>query len=159
MAKYIPFFIFIILSISCTKEIEIKERDIEKRLVLNGLICPDSLISVRVSTTADILDVQTNIVDNAKVELFCNGAFIENGYGIFAAYNQTLSTNRARAIVTYLTGKGILRSRFEFEGLADSQPIASNAIEQCRDKNRRPEAETQDFPTCLHLETSKIRIN
>ncbi len=70
--------IIFILFLSCTKEIQMKEQDIEKRLVVNGLICPDSLISVKVSTTTAILDNQNKFVENAIVKLFCNGTFIEN---------------------------------------------------------------------------------
>ncbi|HAN79684.1 MAG TPA: hypothetical protein DCQ31_18940, partial [Bacteroidales bacterium] len=55
--------------------------------------------------------------------------------------NQTISTNRAREVVNYLVSKGIAKSRLDFEGFADTQPIADNTTEEGKDKNRRVEAE------------------
>lgn len=70
--------LLLLLSVSCVKEIEMKKQYIEKRLVLNGLICPDSLIAVRVSKTAPILGDYDLYTDNANVKLFCNDTLIEN---------------------------------------------------------------------------------
>lgn len=73
-------FIFFILStllFSCSKEIDFKNNYIENKLVLNGLICPDSLISVHLSQTNTILSDEILVIENATVSLFCNGKYIE----------------------------------------------------------------------------------
>ncbi len=53
--------------------------------------------------------------------------------------NTTLSEARARAVVDYLTGRGIARDRLEYKGYADSQPVAENDTPEGREMNRRVE--------------------
>lgn len=53
--------------------------------------------------------------------------------------NIKLSTNRAKAIVDYLTGKGVDLKRLSYKGYAASKPIADNSTEAGRSKNRRTE--------------------
>jgi OmpA-OmpF porin, OOP family len=57
------------------------------------------------------------------------------------AYNQKLSVKRAEAIKAYLTGKGIEASRVYTEGKGESQPVADNATDEGRARNRRVEIE------------------
>ena len=54
---------------------------------------------------------------------------------------ELLSTSRADAVKGYLSGKGISRNRIYTEGKGASQPVASNASETGRAKNRRVELE------------------
>ena len=56
-----------------------------------------------------------------------------------AADNIKLSTNRAKAVVEYLVGKGISSTRLTYKGLGSSKPIADNATEKGRSQNRRTE--------------------
>ncbi len=53
--------------------------------------------------------------------------------------NNKLSQARAEAVVNYLVGKGILKSRLEAKGYGSDKPIASNKTEQGRQDNRRTE--------------------
>ena len=53
------------------------------------------------------------------------------------AYNQQLSERRAQAVVTALTNSGIESRRLSAVGYGESKPIASNATEEGRQKNRR----------------------
>jgi outer membrane protein OmpA-like peptidoglycan-associated protein len=55
------------------------------------------------------------------------------------ADNLPLSTNRAKAVVTYLISKGIEEKRLSFKGYGDTQPIADNKSENGRAQNRRTE--------------------
>ena len=54
-----------------------------------------------------------------------------------AAYNQGLSERRAQSVVTALTNSGVDSSRLSAVGYGQSKPIASNATEEGRQKNRR----------------------
>lgn len=56
-----------------------------------------------------------------------------------AAYNQTLSQNRARSVVQYLTGQGVPATEIMAEGRGANDPIADNATAEGRAANRRVE--------------------
>ncbi|KXK35793.1 MAG: OmpA/MotB domain protein [Chlorobi bacterium OLB6] len=53
--------------------------------------------------------------------------------------NITLSTDRARAVKTYLVAAGIADSRMVAKGYGRSKPVATNATEEGRQENRRVE--------------------
>lgn len=54
-------------------------------------------------------------------------------------YNLKLSENRAKAVVDYLTAKGIPSNQLTYKGYAYSQPIAPNNNDENRALNRRVE--------------------
>jgi OmpA-OmpF porin, OOP family len=56
-----------------------------------------------------------------------------------AAANKTLSQQRSEAIVAYLVGEGIEKSRLVAKGFGSENPIADNRSEDGRAKNRRVE--------------------
>ncbi|MEP5765193.1 MAG: OmpA family protein [Halieaceae bacterium] len=56
-----------------------------------------------------------------------------------ADYNQQLSERRASSIARQLAKVGVARERIAIIGYGASQPIASNATEEGRDRNRRIE--------------------
>lgn len=51
--------------------------------------------------------------------------------------NKKLSTKRAEAVLNYFVSKGIKKERFTVRGLGPDFPIADNATEEGRQKNRR----------------------
>lgn len=55
------------------------------------------------------------------------------------ADNLTLSNNRAKAVVGYLTGKGINAKRLSFKGYGETNAVADNNTEDGKAKNRRTE--------------------
>ena len=55
------------------------------------------------------------------------------------AINQPLSVNRANSVRDYLGARGVNTSHISTSGVADTQPVASNANEYGRAQNRRVE--------------------
>jgi len=53
------------------------------------------------------------------------------------AYNKTLSERRAKAVGDYLQGLGVRSSRVNEIGYGEEQPVADNATEAGRSRNRR----------------------
>ncbi len=56
-----------------------------------------------------------------------------------ATDNMTLSNNRAQAVVKYLVSKGIEPARLTFKGFGATKPVADNATEEGKARNRRTE--------------------
>jgi outer membrane protein OmpA-like peptidoglycan-associated protein/tetratricopeptide (TPR) repeat protein len=54
-------------------------------------------------------------------------------------YNITLSENRAKSVITYLTENGIAADRLSFKGYGETQPVDTNETEAGRANNRRTE--------------------
>jgi outer membrane protein OmpA-like peptidoglycan-associated protein len=55
------------------------------------------------------------------------------------AYNQTLSESRARTVANYLSTQGVSAARIRSQGFGETLPVADNATEDGRRKNRRVE--------------------
>jgi hypothetical protein len=55
------------------------------------------------------------------------------------AYNQTLSENRARTVASYLSMQGVSAARVRSQGFGETMPVADNATDDGRRKNRRVE--------------------
>lgn len=55
------------------------------------------------------------------------------------ADNLALSNSRAKSVVSYLIGKGIAAQRLAAKGYGETKPVADNATEEGRAKNRRTE--------------------
>ncbi len=55
------------------------------------------------------------------------------------AFNQNLSEQRARAVLNYLTSRGVSSARMRSQGFGETAPIADNSTEFGRAQNRRVE--------------------
>jgi len=55
------------------------------------------------------------------------------------AYNMTLSLQRAEAVRNFLISRGVAADRLSAKGYGESQPVADNATDEGRFKNRRVE--------------------
>jgi OOP family OmpA-OmpF porin len=62
------------------------------------------------------------------------------------AYNQGLSERRARAVYEYLVSKGVGSGRVNVVGYGESRPVADNATEEGRARNRRVVLRRTDCP-------------
>jgi outer membrane protein OmpA-like peptidoglycan-associated protein len=63
-----------------------------------------------------------------------------------ASHNLKLSDDRAKSVMNYLVDHGIDKARLSAKGFGITQPLADNATEEGREKNRRVEFTITDPP-------------
>ncbi len=81
-------------------------------------------------------DIVSGLTGNPALTLKIQGHTDNTGSHSF---NQTLSENRARAIMNVLIEKGVDPKRLSAEGFGGNQPVATNDTPEGRAKNRRVE--------------------
>ena len=74
--------------------------------------------------------------DNPKLKIEIDGHTDNIG---LAKDNLTLSNNRAKAVVDYLSAKGIVITRLIYKGFGAAKPIADNTTDTGKSQNRRTE--------------------
>lgn len=74
--------------------------------------------------------------ENSYMEIFIGGHTDNVGKD---DYNMALSKERAAAVVSYLSSKGIAPARLTSDGFGKSKPVANNVTEEGRSFNRRVE--------------------
>jgi outer membrane protein OmpA-like peptidoglycan-associated protein len=117
---------------------EVKKAQVDIDAALSGLT-GDVLFDTGKTTLKPaalaFLDKLAPILQSAKtVALEVGGHTDSQGN---AASNMTLSEGRARAVKSYLTGKGIAAARLLAKGYGQTRPIADNGSAEGRAKNRR----------------------
>jgi outer membrane protein OmpA-like peptidoglycan-associated protein len=82
-------------------------------------------------------EVAKVLTDNPQIELLqIEGHTDSTGT---AAANRKLSQQRAEAVITYLVSKGVVAGRMKAKGFGPDKPIADNATDDGKEKNRRVE--------------------
>ncbi len=85
---------------------------------------------------AELNTIINFLKENPSVKISVEGHTDNEGS---AAYNKSLSENRAKSVYTYLTEKGIDKTRLSYKGFGDSVPVSTNDTEEGRALNRRTE--------------------
>ncbi len=107
------------------------------RVVLDGVLFDFDKATLQAASTAALEQIAAYLKANTDRSFFVVGH--TDSKGTFA-YNQALSTDRARAVVDALAREfGVERSRLEPYGVGPLAPVFSNASESGRDRNRRVE--------------------
>lgn len=119
-----------------TKDIALKNIAVGSTIVLRNIFFDTNKYTLRPESTNELerLIKLLNDVPTLRIEL--SGHTDNKGS---AEMNQTLSENRAKAVVDYLVGKGIAQNRLEFKGYGLLKPVATNDTEAGRQENRRTE--------------------
>jgi OOP family OmpA-OmpF porin len=82
-------------------------------------------------------EVARLLTDNPQIELLqVEGHTDSTGT---AALNRRLSQQRAESVMKYLASKGVAAGRMQAKGFGPDKPIADNASDDGREKNRRVE--------------------
>ena len=117
---------------------DIQEKEIEINTVLNEGIVLFDFDSYKLTEEAIpvLNDVAAWLKENQDVTVVVEG---HTDYIGSDAYNQTLSENRANAVVKYLIEKGIDAKRLSSVGYGKTRPITDNKTPEARHRNRRIE--------------------
>lgn len=129
------------------KNIELKQLAVGSKIVLRNIFFDLDKATLRAESTAELerLIKLMNDVPTLKIEL--GGHTDSRGSD---SYNLQLSKKRAKAVVDYLTNKGISADRLKWEGYGETELVndCSNGV-QCSEEqhqmNRRTEFKVLEF--------------
>jgi outer membrane protein OmpA-like peptidoglycan-associated protein len=124
------------------KPITINERadvgviELDKTHVFENVLFDFDDFEIRNSAKKEMQKVYDYLRKDSSLQIAINGHTDSIGS---EAYNLSLSNQRAQAVADYLVDMGLLDSRINWQGQGGLKPIASNASEEGRSKNRRVE--------------------
>jgi len=120
------------------KTIELKNIAVGSKIALRNIFFDHGKATLRAESNAELdrLVKLMKDVPNLKIEI--SGHTDNTGS---ATVNETLSQQRADAVVAYLTTKGIAANRMVAKGYGSSKPVATNNTDDGRQQNRRTEFE------------------
>ena len=121
-----------------TKDVELKNIAVGSKIVLKNIFFDFDKATLRKESFNELENLTKLLNDVPSLKIEISGH--TDGKGS-AAYNLTLSDNRAKAVVDYLVGKGISKDRLVAKGYGLTRPIATNDTEEGRQLNRRTEFE------------------
>jgi OmpA-OmpF porin, OOP family len=107
-------------------------------LVLDKVFFPYNATILEAASSAQLDKLVLYLQRNTTMKILVKGHTSSEGSD---SYNQKLSENRAKAVVDYLTSKGVNGERLAFKGYGKTQPLYPNDTEENRTKNRRVEFE------------------
>ncbi len=127
-----------------TYRLDIPLQPIEKdaNIVLKNIFYATNSFQLQPESTSELDIIVRLLRENPTLRIRIDGHTDNVGK---AADNLTLSNNRARSVVDYLTSKGIGRDRLTFKGFGSGKPVADNATEEGRAQNRRTELFVTDL--------------
>ncbi len=107
-----------------------------KSVVLNNIFFDYDEYALKDESYAELQKLHGFMQNNPEVSIEIGGHTDNKGS---AAYNKTLSENRAKSVYDYLIDNGIDTDRLTYKGYGFEEPIADNQTEKGRAKNRRTE--------------------
>jgi outer membrane protein OmpA-like peptidoglycan-associated protein len=121
-----------------TYRLDIPMQPIEKdaNIVLKNIFYATNSFQLKPESASELDIIVRLMQENPTLRIRIDGHTDNTGK---AADNMTLSNNRARSVVDYLTTKGIAKDRLTFKGFGSTKPIADNATEEGKAQNRRTE--------------------
>lgn len=120
------------------KTIELKNIAIGSKIALRNIFFDVNKATLRAESNAELDRLVQLLKDVPKLKIEISGHTDNTGS---AALNETLSQQRAEAVVTYLVNHGIAATRLTSKGYGSSRPVASNGTEDGKQQNRRTEFE------------------
>ena len=119
-----------------SKTIQLKNVAVGNTITLTNIFFDLGKATLRIESNAELDRLVKLMNDAPKLKIEISGHTDNTGS---AATNESLSQQRASAVVAYLVTKGINTSRLTAKGYGSKKPIASNESESGRQQNRRTE--------------------
>jgi outer membrane protein OmpA-like peptidoglycan-associated protein len=119
-----------------TRDFALTKVEVGTKVVMKNIFFETSKATMKPESYAELENVIKFLQDNPTMRLEISGHTDNVGS---RNLNQKLSENRAKAVVDYLVGKGIDKTRLEAKGYADTQPVTGNNTPEGRSQNRRVE--------------------
>ncbi len=120
------------------KVIELKNIAIGSKIALRNVFFDTGKSTLRMESNGELDRIVKLLKDVPTLRIEISGHTDNTGS---AAINETLSQQRAEAVVTYLKNKGIVATRLTAKGYGASKPVNSNSSDEGRQQNRRTEFE------------------
>lgn len=117
-------------------DIPLQPIEINASIVLKNILFDTKSAQLHAESLIEINKLLQLLVENPTINIQINGHTDNVGS---PADNLKLSTERAKAIVDYLLGKGIDMKRLKYKGYGETKPINENNTETGRALNRRTE--------------------
>lgn len=105
-------------------------------IILNNIFFEFNSSELLESSQPELGNLAELLIKNENLRIEINGHTDNIGDD---AYNIQLSTDRARAVYSYLIDRGIDPSRLKYSGYGSAKPLDTNETETGRAKNRRTE--------------------
>lgn len=116
--------------------VELIPIEVGKKVKLENIFFDFDSYKLQERSFSELNTIYSFLKENPGVEISIEGHTDNQGT---AAYNKSLSENRAKSVYTYLVEKGIAKERLSYKGYGDTQPVATNDTEEGRALNRRTE--------------------
>jgi outer membrane protein OmpA-like peptidoglycan-associated protein len=123
-------------------DFSLSKAKVGKKVVMKNIFFQSGK-SVLAPASSEELDKLVKLLeDNPEMRIEISGHTDNTGNPVV---NAKLSTERARAVVDFIAGKGIDRTRLTYIGYGSDQPVADNKTESGRAMNRRVEFKILGF--------------
>ena len=119
------------------KDIALSPIETNASIVLRNIFFDVNKSELKAESQAELDKLVQLLLENPGLKIEISGHTDNVGK---PADNLLLSNNRAKAVVGYLTSKGIPAQRLMAKGYGETKPVADNATEAGRALNRRTEA-------------------
>lgn len=118
------------------KDVPLKPLEAGESIILKNIFYETDSYALKVESKYELDKIVVFLQNNPSINIEISGHTDNTGTPV---YNQTLSENRAKSVVQYLTENGIAMERLTYKGYGLSQPIDTNETEEGRANNRRTE--------------------
>jgi outer membrane protein OmpA-like peptidoglycan-associated protein len=117
-------------------DIPLQPLEANATVILKNIFFDVNKFELKPESQVELDNVVKFMKDNPAVKIQISGHTDNVGK---PADNITLSNNRAKAVVEYITSKEIDAKRLSYQGFGDKLPLADNKTEEGRARNRRTE--------------------